>query len=371
MPSARAVETIPIFRPRLPSADALLPWLRRIDESHVYSNFGPLSAEFSHRFAGHFGLADGGNVLPVANATLGLVAALLAVGARRGALCAIPAFTFVATGHAVLSAGLRPWLLDVREDDWQLDPAAVERALASAPDEMGAVIPVCPFGQPVDWRAWQDFQDRTGIPVVIDAAAAFDSYRPTPLPAVISLHATKVLGVGEGGVIVCENADLVAEAKRRINFGFQGMRVAGVAATNAKLSEYHAAIGLAALDGWRKTRSSFAAAQAGLRARLEAGGLSCPAGMGDDWVSSSFCLGLPVDAQAVGMMLAAQGIGTRRWWDDGLHHHPAFADCLCEALPVTESLARRVLGLPCHVDLDAAALDAIAAATLAAVARLG
>lgn len=346
-----------------------MPWLRRIDESRVYSNFGPISAEFSDRFAGHFGLPAGG-VLPVANATLGLVAALLAVGAGRGTLCAIPAFTFVATGHAVLSAGLQPWLLDVREEDWQLDPAAVERALASAPGEVGAVVPVCPFGQPVDWRAWEAFRERTGIPVVIDAAAAFDSYRPTPLPAVISLHATKVLGVGEGGVIVCQNADLVAEAKRRINFGFQGMRVAGVAATNAKLSEIQAAIGLAALENWSRLRASFAGAQTGLRRRLEAGGLACPSGMGSQWVSSTFCLSLPVDAQAVGMMLAAQGIGTRRWWDDGLHHHPAFADCPCADLPVTERLAVSVLGLPCHVDLDEPLLDVIAAATLAAVADL-
>ncbi len=360
------MDTIPIFRPRLPSAEALLPWLKRIDQSRVYSNFGPLSVEFSSRLATHFGLPKGG-VLPVANATLGLVAALMAAGARRGTLCAIPAFTFVATGHAVLSAGMVPWLLDVREEDWQLDPEAVERALAGAPGEVGAVIPVCPFGQPVDWRAWESFHARTGLPVVIDAAAAFDSIQPTTLPVVVSLHATKALGVGEGGLILCENKDLVVEATRRINFGFQGVRVASVAATNAKMSEYQAAIGLAALESWDDVRGQFGRAQLGLRQRLENHGLTCPKGMGDHWVSSTFCLRLPEDAQAVGMILMGQGIGTRRWWDDGLHYHPAFADCPYQALAVTERLAVSVLGLPCFVDLADAEMDTIAAAVLAAV----
>lgn len=358
---------IPVLRPRLPRAEALLPWLRRIDQARIYSNFGPLSDAFSHRVADHLGTARG-TILPLANATLGLTAGLMAAGAKPGTLCALPAFTFAASAHAVIAAGLVPWLLDVAEDNWQLTPGAVERALADAPGPVGAVMPVCPFGQPVDWAAWSEFHRRTGLPVVIDAAAGFDGVRASPLPAVVSLHATKALGVGEGGLVVCSDPDRLDQIRRRINFGFLGSRTAGVAALNAKMSEYHAAIGLAALAEWPETRAALARVQGGLRQRLERIGLGCPAGLGGDWVSTTFCLRLPRDAVAVAETLAARGIETRRWWNDGLHRHPAFAACPRRPLPVTEALAARVLGLPCFVDLDEASLDAIAEALAAALA---
>lgn len=358
------IAPVPVLRPRMPGAETLLPWLRQIDESRIYSNFGPLSQTLADRVAEHFGLGSG-RVLPLANATLGLTAALMAVGGQPGQYCAIPAFTFVATAHAAVAAGLKPWLLDVDEKNWQLTPQAVERALADAPGKVGAVMPVCPFGQPVDWAAWADFRKRTGIAVVIDAAAAFDGLRASKLPAIVSLHATKSLGSGEGGLLVCDDPRLVTEIRRRINFGFLGTRTATVSAINAKMSEYHAAIGLASLAEWPATRAQFARVQNGLRQRLEAGGLPCPDGMGRDWVSSTFCLRLPGDATAIADRLAARGIETRRWWSDGLHRHPAFADCAKTPLPVTDMLASQVLGLPCHVDLGDVTIAHVAEQVLA------
>lgn len=369
MPNARPVAHIPVLRPRLPTIDAMLPWLRRIDETRIYSNFGPLSEEFCDTICGQLGIGHGG-VLPLANATLGLSAALMAVGAERGSLCAIPAFTFAATGHAVLAAGLVPWLLDVDEATWHLTPEAVETALASAPGKVGAVIPVCPFGQPVDWHSWMVFSQRHGIKVVIDDAAGFDGLRACALPSVVSLHATKALGIGEGAVMVCTDHKLLSEIRRRINFGFLGARVADVVALNAKMSEYHAAVGLAALQAWPKVRNEYARVQRGLRRRLEAAGLACPRGIGEEWVSSTFCLRLPVAAEAVARILAEQGIETRRWWGDGLHRHPAFAACPRGDLSATERLGASVLGLPCYVDLTEDQLSFIARQTLAAVESL-
>ena len=66
----------------------------------------------------------------------------------------------------------------------------------------------------------------------------------------LSLHATKVFGVGEGGLVLCRNAELIQRCGQVMNFGFLGSREAQVAGFNGKLSEYHAAIGLAALDPW-------------------------------------------------------------------------------------------------------------------------
>jgi hypothetical protein len=52
-------ETIPVLRPLLPQADRLLPYLRRIDASRIYTNWGPLASELECRLSGQFGLTDG------------------------------------------------------------------------------------------------------------------------------------------------------------------------------------------------------------------------------------------------------------------------------------------------------------------------
>src|SRR5207248_1956374 len=114
--------------------------------------------------------------------------------------------------------------------------------MGKAPGQVGAVMPVMPFGQPVDMPAWQAFQEETGIPVVIDAAAGFDRLEPSGVPGVVSLHAAKLLGVGEGGFVISKSSELIDSIRHRVNHGFGGTREAKVEAVNARLSEYSAAI---------------------------------------------------------------------------------------------------------------------------------
>src|SRR5437762_9655091 len=71
------MSSIPIMRPRLPSADRLAPYLKSIDASRLYTNFGPLALSLEARLAEHYGLNEG-TVATVANATLGLAIALAA-----------------------------------------------------------------------------------------------------------------------------------------------------------------------------------------------------------------------------------------------------------------------------------------------------
>ena len=255
------------MRPRLPSAERLGPYLKSIDSSRIYSNFGPLALALEDRLAAHFGLAVG-EVSTVANATLGLMLALAVQEARPRTLCLLPAWTFVASAHAAVMAGLTPYFVDVNRETWALEPEQIGDAIAHAPGPVGAVMAVAPFGQPVDIEAWDRFRARTGLPVVIDAAGAFDSITVGETPAVVSLHATKVFGVGEGGFVVSNDREIIRGIRARANFGFEGTREATVPAVNAKLSEYHAAVGLAALDEWADTRSEWMAVAQLYRAAL-------------------------------------------------------------------------------------------------------
>lgn len=344
---------IAVARPRLPDASAITSYIERIDQRRWYSNFGPLLHEFEGRLADRLG--PGAGVASCVNATQGLTLALRAMDAPRGSFCALPSWTFVATAHAVAQAGMIPWFVDVDPQTWMLDPVRLQAQLANAPGQVGAVIPVAPFGAMPDLNAWRAFRHQTGLRVLIDAAAAFDALASAELPAVVSLHATKTLGIGEGGFLASNDPVLIERFRQLTSFGFRGSRESEFVATNAKLSEYAAAVGLAAMDGWAHERGAWLRAAQLMRiALMPLDAVRLQPGWGRDWVSSVCVVQLPEGAaDRVEAGLAAEGIETRRWWGHGCHRSPAFADCLHASLSATELLAGSTLGLPFACDLSA------------------
>jgi len=361
-PFAKLSEPVPVARPELPNAEALLPYLRQIDEGRWYSNFGPLLTEFEARLASRFEPQT--QIVTCANATQGLTLCLQALQLPPGSLCAMPAFTFVATAHAVIAAGLTPYFLDVDPDTWMLQPQTVRQALAKAPGRVSAVVLVAPFGLMPDLAPWLALRTETGLPVLLDAAAAFDDLHEAALPTVVSLHATKVLGIGEGGFVATDDADLAQRVRRLTTYGFRGSRESQIAATNSKLSEYSGAIGLAALDAWPHNRLRWLRAAQSLRAAM----VNLPQvvfqpGWGLSWVTSVCCVQLPEGTiEAVERSLNAQGVETRRWWGLGCQTNPAFVSCPQGDLTHTGRLGASVIGLPFSIDLDNEQIGAIAAA---------
>src|SRR5256885_1617894 len=111
---------LPVMRPKLPAADRVAPYLQSIDTARVYSNYGPLTLSLEDRLAEHYRLASG-TVGTVANATLGLAIALSVQHPPAGTLCVMPAWTFVASAHAAVIAGLIPYFVDVDAATWALD----------------------------------------------------------------------------------------------------------------------------------------------------------------------------------------------------------------------------------------------------------
>lgn len=355
------------MRPKLPSADRLAPYLKSIDASRLYSNFGPLVGSLEDRLAARYRVNQGA-VATVANATLGLAIALAVQKPSPGTLCVMPAWTFVASAHAAVMAGLVPYFVDVDPETWALDPKKVLNEISRAPALVGAVMPVMPFGSSLDIAAWEVFRSRTGLAVVIDAAAAFDSLVPGAVPSVVSLHATKVLGTGEGGFVVSTDASMRDAVRMRANFGFLGSREAQSAAFNAKLSEYHAAVGHAALDDWDQTRTEWRNVAAVYRRTLKGSNqVRLQQGFGETWISSTCVLHfVQPAADRVEQLLAAGGIETRRWWGSGAHAHPATASFPRTVVPATDTLARSTLAMPFYRDIDVTEIGRVTEVILAA-----
>lgn len=352
-----------VNRPLLPCRRHLQPYLRRIDQARYYSNFGPLSAEFEGRLAEHAGI-PAGSVVCLANGTQALLLALAAQDPIQGSLCVMPSWTFSATAHAIRQAGLIPYFVDVDETSWSLTPEIALQALEVAPGRVGAVVTVCPFGAPPQVEAWDRFREQTGVPVAIDAAASFDSMAAGMTPTMVSLHATKVLGVGEGGLVCSVDPDLIERIRRMSNFGFEASREITVAATNAKMSEYTAAVGCAALDLWTQTRLRHMRLTRRYVSAVESLRWLRPSpGWGQGWVAAN----LVVDFRGSGLtssdlrkLLDERSVSTRAWWGRGCHHELAFCGFPRTTLPITETLGVSTIGLPYHLDLSSSDIAYIA-----------
>lgn len=351
---------IKLLVPDMPSRGELLPYLTQIEQLLWYTNFGPMSRKFESRVAEYLGISDD-SVCSVANCTLALEAALSTLDLRRDARILVPGMTFVATASAVLRSGFLPVLADVDSRKWILTPEIARECMRHGP--VDCVMPVAAFGCPVDVAAWDAFYEETGIPVVIDAAGAFGN-QPVGCHGVVafSFHATKTLGCGEGGLIASSDIEWVSKFRQFTNFGIDTqtgeVRQAG---TNAKLSEYHAAVGLASLDSWPEKVVTRRKIHGQYLNKLAA---SCPGVVLQDrpvnGIYSILQVQLPAgtDVERVAGCLNRHGIETRRWYLPPLSAHPVFRDVIQYVnLPAISKLAESLIGLPFHTVLSESDID--------------
>lgn len=361
---------VPLLVPDMPSPQRLLPFLERMHAARHYSNFGPLVRELELEFSRRFEVAHE-QLTTVANATVGLELVLQALGLPKGSHVLIPSFTFVATATAVIRAGHVPVLADVDSSSWMLTPEIARAACEKT--RVDAVLPVATFGMPHDMSAWQAFELATCLPVVIDAAAAYGSQwlHQGQGTLVFSLHATKSLPAGEGGLVVSTRPGLAAHVRQLSNFGINldpkaGLPIGTLASTgtNAKMSEYHATIGLASLQVWE----AHARQRRALHAELagEIGRMGREAGLGVSFQTSChgggplvapalLCARLPDEAarRALERGCQARGITTRRWYQPLLQNMPALRPhCQVLSTPQAENLSSTLLGLPFFLEMN-------------------
>ncbi len=353
--------SVPLLVPDLPSPQELMPYLHRMHEARHYSNFGPLVCELEQLLAVRFqATTPTAAVTTASSATLALELALNALDLPPGSRVLVPALTFVATATAVVRAGHVPVLGDVDPDSWLLTPGMAWQMRQHV--AFDAVVPVATFGAPQDMAAWALFEQSTGLPVIVDAAGAFGSQwlHGSPGTLVFSLHATKSLPAGEGGLVVSTNAALVAKVRQMSNFGINlhpGARVPpGVLAsmgTNAKMSEYHAAVGLASLARWDACAQQRRALYSSLRSALNAA-----SGGSLRWQSLSpeglaapvlLCVRLPGSAHRSRLerLCQKEHIVTRRWYQPLLGEIRGTAARWESApTPHAHAIARDLIGLP-------------------------
>lgn len=330
---------IPIMKPRLPTIDKLKPLFERIDQTSIYSNYGPLSWDLRLAYSKYLGVGPE-LIIPIANATLAIQGCLEILDQENWL---IPDYTFAATAHAAVNSRKTISILDVNLENYQ---AKTPKDLN--PSEYG-IIPVMPFGAPVTFQDWREFDS-----LIIDAAASLGATPPdfTEMPSnsmvVYSLHATKVLGAGEGALVVCENIHLANKLRIWSNFGFDGIRSASTVGTNAKMSEFACAIALASildLDGekseWEGPLQKIQNLQLPNRFRTI---VDFYPGFRPYWIIQV------KDSEEMSSLinfLNKHDISSQKWWDRPISHMPFFANIktLCDTSNAKQ-LSETHLGLP-------------------------
>lgn len=213
--------------------------------------------------------------------------------------------------------------------------------------------------------------------ILVDGAASFDFVHKLaetrldlPVPLMVSLHATKLVSSIEGGMVVTSNADMTRRMISWSNFGIFDDDPVTQIGTNAKLSEIHAAYGQHSLTSWPEIRQTLLTIADAYVERLTARlpDIAFAPNIREGMVSSSFNIILPKPFPQLGHQLAANGIGTRRWWKDGVHRFPAFKSYAAGPLPVTEDLAARTIGLPFYVGMTSNTVETVVAALETALA---
>lgn len=355
--------------PDLPDADALLPWLRQMDANRWYTNYGPLVLEFERQLSVMLSIANGGRHVALTSLVTGYHALEFGLRAFKlpvGSLVLMPVVTFPACPLAAIHAGLTPVFADVDAARWSLTPAIARRICER--HTIQAIMPVAVYGVPLPVLEWDEFTREFNIPVIIDAAAAVETQKvPQQCLVAHSLHATKPFGIGEGGALAGSEANtpLVKHAYELSSFGNRD-RIAYNLGSNGKMSEYHAAVGLAQMLRWPSIKERRVALLRRYRAALS--GLPLSLQVDIDLAIPSLLMVACRGRTAAEVMdgLKARGIAAHQTYLPPLYHHPAFNACgvmatdgkhvmgdtsieaKAQLCPGAEYMRRQVCGLPFH-----------------------
>lgn len=156
-------------------------------------------------------------------------------------------FTFASTTQAILRNGLTPVFCDIEDEYYTMDPSKIEALIT---EKTSAIIPVHVYGNICDYKAIQRIADKYGLKVIYDAAHAFgeslDGFNVARMGdiSMFSFHATKVFNSVEGGCLTYKDESYREKLIALREFGMIGKENAEFIGENAKMTEFHAAMGL-------------------------------------------------------------------------------------------------------------------------------
>jgi len=294
---------------------------------------GPSVREFERQFGARL---DGVAAVAVNSGSSALLVALAAIGVGPGDEVLVPDMTFVSTASAAMFLGARPVFVDIRLDNYCMDPKDAERKVTP---RTKVVIPVHYAGHAADMDELMEIARRHGLRVLEDAAEShLARYRASAYTgtighaAIFSFTPSKPMTTGEGGMIVTSDPDLAARCRLLRDFGDTAKFRWDLLGFNFRMPEVMGAIGLAQLRKLDRAVALRRAVAARYTEAFQRDGVVIPPTLRtpEDGNFQLYTIRLrtdllAVDRDAVIRQLAARGVASRLYYPP-LHGQKVFAD---------------------------------------------
>lgn len=338
----------PLIKPNPPKPTEWAKYLEESYKTHVFSNFGPAVTQLQEKLRSYLNLSI--TPLTFCNATLALEIIIESLEIK-GKEVLIPSYTFGATILAAERVGCVPVLVDNDLQTWHLCLKSAKEKLTT---NTKALILVHPLGLVKELQEYINFCNENNLYLIIDAAASFGAvYKNSSWTdgtcQIFSHHITKTFGCGESGSVVSKDEKLLEKWRRLSNFGLNNDSEVEFLGTNAKMSDFQAAVNLAVLENFsEKLRRRREIAKI---YRENLNNLCAPQTTNDEQHTySMFPLIYLGNILQLKERLEKEGIGYRQYYKP-LHWHVRYKN-RSQHLPNADLLGERVMCLPSYETLN-------------------
>jgi perosamine synthetase len=324
---------------------------------------GPRVKAFEEAFAEMCGVK---HAIATSSGTTALHVALLANGIGPGDEVITSAFTFIASSNSILFTGARPVFVDIDPCTFNLDPGKIEAAITP---RTKAIMPVHLYGLACDMDPILRLAEEHGLAIIEDACQSHGAkYKGKRVGSfgtgTFSLYPTKNITSGEGGMITT-NDDVIDEKCRVIRqHGMRRRYYHDELGFNFRMTDVHAAIGLAQVKKLDRFNAQRQANAKFLSENLK--GVVVPfIPEGQTHVFHQYTVRMSGGKRdALRTHLQEGGVGSEVYYPVPIHKQSFYVSDLGhnESLPETENAALEVLSLPVHAGLSAADLETIVSA---------
>ena len=341
---------IPVTRTYLPPQDEYQKILKRAWDKQWITNRGELIQELEENLKGYLGVK---NIIITNNGTIPIQIAIKAL-ALKGEIITTP-FSYVATTSSIVWENCKPVFVDIHPDYLTIDETKIEAAITPTTT---AILATHVFGNPCAVDAIDAIAKKHNLKVIYDAAHSFAvKYKNESIfsygdVSTCSFHATKLFHTGEGGAMFCNDDALNHKLFYSHNFGHNGPLAFHGLGINAKISELQAAMGLAVFPylstiiGERKKVVDYYTANLDFRNLRK-----LKIREHTEWNNSYYPVIFESEQKLLEVMarLETADIIPRRYFYPSLN---TIAYCQGQTMPISESIASRILCLPLYVGLQ-------------------
>ena len=351
------MKNITVTKTFLPPQEEYNAILKRAWDKKWITNRGDLVLELEEKLKDYLNV---NNIIITNNGTIPLQIALKLFG-DRGEIITTP-FSYVATTSSILWENCTPVFVDIHPEYLTIDETKIEDAIT---DKTTAILATHVYGNPCDVHELERISKKHGLKLIYDAAHCFGvNYDGEPLfnygdISTCSFHATKIFQTAEGGAMFCNDAELNHKLYYSHNFGHDGPLNFHGLGINGKISELQAAMGLAMLPYMKDILFERKKVVEFYNENLDHSSIQLlKIREGTEWNYSYYPVIFTNEEMLlkVEQNLAENNIKPRRYFYPSLN---TLSFVNGESMPISESIASRILCLPLYVGLTEDNLELI------------